>query len=58
MEKHAGLFSQYVIPELECVITEEWDYTYILWHKDNGAIDALSSYISEANLYHFPDVQF
>lgn len=42
MNKDASLFSKYIVPELGSVITEEWDYTYILWHKDNGAVDALS----------------
>ena len=53
MNKDASLFSQYILPELECVISEDWDYTYILWHKDNGAVQALIPYISKANLKHF-----
>ena len=53
MNKDASLFSQYIFPELECVLTEEWDYTYIIWHKNNGAIEALEPFITESGLYHF-----
>lgn len=38
MNKDSTLFTKLVIPELDCVISEEWDYTYIIWHKDNGAV--------------------
>jgi len=38
MSKDSSHFTQLVIPELGCVITEDWDYTYILWHKNNGAL--------------------
>jgi len=53
MKKDAASFSKYVLPELDCVITEEWDYTYIIWHKNNGAVEALSSYITHSKLRHF-----
>ena len=53
MNKDSTLFSQYVLPEMECVITEEWDYTYILWHKNNGAVERLSPYIDKVDLKHF-----
>jgi len=55
MSKNDSLFSKYVLPELNCVITEEWDYTYIIWHKNNGAIEALSPLIEKAQLKHFVD---
>lgn len=53
MNKDSLLFSKYILPELDCLITEEWDYTYIIWHKNNGAIDALSSHIRNSKLHHF-----
>ena len=52
-DKDATLFSKYILPELECVITEDWDYTYIIWHKENGAVKALLPYIKQAGLKHF-----
>jgi len=55
LNRDASLFQKYMIPELECVITEEWDYTYIIWHKRNGAIGRLSPYILESKLKHFAD---
>jgi len=53
MSKDASQFSKYVIPGLDCVLTEDWDYTYILWHKNNGAVEALAPLIAEIGLYHF-----
>jgi len=55
MDKDSSLFSKYIIPEIECVITEEEDYTYILWHKNNGAVEALIPHILGSNLLHFSD---
>lgn len=55
MRKDASLFSKFIIPDLHCVITEEWDYTYIIWHKNDGAVDALMPYILNSRLYHFSD---
>lgn len=55
MQKDASQFSQFVIPALDCVITEEWDYTYILWHRDTGALEALKPLLLDANLHHFSD---
>ena len=53
MNKDSSKFSRFVIPELDCVITEKWDYTYILWHKNNGAVEKLAPYIKQAGLKHF-----
>ena len=50
MQKDAAQFSQFVIPDLDCVITEEWDYTYILWHRDTGALEAIKPLLFEAKL--------
>lgn len=55
MQKDASQFAQFVIPELDCVISEEWDYTYILWHRDTRALEALEPLLSGANLRHFSD---
>lgn len=55
MQKDASQFSQFVIPALDCVITEEWDYTYILWHRDIGALEAIKPLLSRAKLQHFSD---
>jgi hypothetical protein len=53
MNKDYSLFSKYILPDLNCVITEEWDYTYIIWHKNNGAVEVLSPLIEKAKLKHF-----
>ena len=54
-QKDASQFSQFIIPALDCVITEEWDYTYILWHRDTRALEALKPLLSDANLHYFSD---
>ena len=53
MNKESLAFIRLVLPELECVISEDWDYTYIIWHKSNGAVESLSPYIRAAGLAHF-----
>jgi hypothetical protein len=53
MNKESTSFSKYVLPELACVVSEEWDYTYIIWHKNNGALEALSPIVKMAGLKHF-----
>ena len=55
LNSSADSFAQYVIPQLECVITEDWDYTYILWHQDNGALQALQPFIAGCQLKHFSE---
>ncbi|MER2493358.1 hypothetical protein [Catenovulum sediminis] len=55
MEKESSKFIKIVIPDLECVVSEEWDYTYIIWHKNNGAVEALAPYIKASGLEHFHD---
>ena len=55
MRKDSSQFSQFVIPVLDCVITEEWDYTYILWHRNTEAVKAMKPLLSEAELHHFSD---
>ena len=53
--KTAAKFSNYILPELECVLSEDWDYTYIIWHKNNGAVEALAPFIEKVGLKHFSD---
>lgn len=53
--KDSSSFLKIVVPSLDCIITEEWDYTYILWHRNGAAIVALKPYILNARLYHFAD---
>lgn len=53
--KDYSLFSKFVIPKLNCIITEEWDYTYIIWYNDNDSIDKLIPYIKLAKLFYFTD---
>ena len=53
INKDASQFSKFIIPELECVLTEEWDYTYILWHKNNGAKEAIAPLITKVGLFNF-----
>ena len=55
MSKKSSGFINVVVPSLGCVISEVWDYTYIIWHKNNGAVEALDSYIKAACLEHFRD---
>lgn len=55
MSKTSSEFINVVVPALGCVISEEWDYTYVIWHKNNGAVEALDPYIKAACLEHFHD---
>lgn len=55
MNKESSEFIQLIIPELNAVYTEGWDYTWILWHQNNGAVDAFSSMVSSVGLYQFND---
>ncbi|WP_341665117.1 hypothetical protein [Vibrio sp.] len=54
-DKTSAEFIRIVIPELECIISEEWDFTYIIWHKNNGAVDKLQSSIKNAGLKSFSE---
>jgi len=53
--KTSDQFIRLVIPELECIITEDWDYTYIVWHKNNGAVEMLEPMIQKAGLKRFSE---
>jgi hypothetical protein len=52
-EKTSAEFSNYIIPELNAMMTEEWDYTYIFWYKDSAVVKTLSPFISDSKLHHF-----
>ncbi|NNE24525.1 MAG: hypothetical protein HKN11_18140 [Rhizobiales bacterium] len=54
-DKQSSQFTKVVIPGLEAVFTEEWDYTWIVWHKNNGAVEALDPLITNAGLFHWND---
>lgn len=53
--KTSDQFIRLVIPELECIITEDWDYTYIVWHKNNGALERLDPLIRRGGLKSFSE---
>jgi hypothetical protein len=48
-------FTTIIIPSLNAVLAETWDYTYILYHKDNGAVEELKPLIKKSNLFNFSD---
>ncbi len=53
MNKNSNEFSLYYIPELACILSEDWDYTFIIWYNNRNPIEKLKSFIDEAGLYHF-----
>jgi hypothetical protein len=53
MSKEAAQFSVFLIPELSCAVSESWDYTYIIWHKESGVVETLSPLIKACELAHF-----
>ena len=53
MKRESSEFTRIIIPELKCVLEESWDYTYVLWHKDNGAVESLTPLIEKSGLLHF-----
>jgi hypothetical protein len=55
MQKDGSQFFRFVIPVLDCVVTEEWDYTYILWYRNIEALEAIKPLIVQAKLEHFSE---
>ncbi|HFU75759.1 MAG TPA: hypothetical protein ENK66_05870 [Arcobacter sp.] len=55
LNKNETEFIKYVIPELKCIITEEWDYTYIIWYKNNKTLKSLETLIKQSGLFHFSE---
>ncbi|EEX30845.1 MULTISPECIES: hypothetical protein [Vibrio] len=55
MNRGSANFSQFIIPELNAVLTEECDYTFIFWHINNGSREKLEPWIRTAKLFNFRD---
>ena len=55
MNKDSSEFLRIFIPGLDCIISEDWDYTYILWCSNPESLQKLNPLIEEANLYSFRD---
>ena len=53
MNKEASQFFAFIIQELSCAISEDWDYTYVIWHRNKGEIESLSPFIKASGLEHF-----
>lgn len=53
MNKESDKFSTFIIQELSCAISEDWDHTYIIWHRAKGEIELLSPLIKACGLEHF-----
>ncbi len=53
MNKTPDKFSYYFIPKLECIINEDWDYTYIISYIRDNTVKKLEPFIKKAKLYHF-----
>jgi hypothetical protein len=48
MKKDSDNFIKLILPKLDCVISEDWDYTYILWHKNGEAVSTLDPLVRSA----------
>lgn len=55
MNKDSSDFTRLFIPSLDCIITEDWDCTYILWCSNPESVQKLKPLIEEAGLYSFRD---
>ncbi|ALO42775.1 hypothetical protein [Pseudoalteromonas phenolica] len=55
MDRGQMNFTTIIIPSLNAVLAETWDYTYVLYHKNNGAVESLKPLIKKSNLYSFSD---
>ena len=55
MDRGQMNFTTIIIPSLNAVLAETWDYTYILYHKNNGTVESLKPLIKKSNLYSFSD---
>ncbi|MEM5518618.1 hypothetical protein WNY37_16795 [Henriciella sp. AS95] len=51
----ANEFIKLIIPSLDCMITEEWDYTLIIWHRTQPAPARLLELVEQAGLKYFLD---
>ena len=57
MNKEYSEFLKLVLPELGCVISEEWDFTFIVWYTNEDVVRTLSPYIENCKLKHFHDTR-
>jgi hypothetical protein len=55
MDRGQMNFSTIIIPSLNAVLAETWDFTYILYHKNNGTVETLKPLIKKSNLFSFSD---
>jgi len=55
MDKDSSEFTRIFIPSLDCIISEDWDYTYILWCSNSESVEKLKPLIEEAGLFSFRD---
>jgi hypothetical protein len=53
LNKDASGFSKFIFPDLDCVLTEDWDYTYILWYRSEKTLCIFRQFIEQAGLRHF-----
>jgi len=55
INKSSDQFTKIILPELNAVFTEEWDYTWVLWVKNRAAVETLSPLIKDVGLFHWHD---
>ena len=53
MNRESDQFTRIIIPELDAVFVEDWDYTWILWHREPRVVHAFAPMIANAGLFHF-----
>ena len=55
MSKDSCHFTTLIIEELDLVLEESWDYTWIIWHRNIENIQLLEPLIKKNKLYNFND---
>jgi hypothetical protein len=53
LAKEATQFTTLIIPSLNCIVSEDWDFTFIIWYKNKATINAIAPLVKKAGLYHF-----
>ena len=51
MDRGQMNFSTINIPSLNAVLEETWDFTYILYHENNGTVESLKPLIKKQFVY-------
>lgn len=51
MDRGQMNFSTINIPSLNAVLEETWDFTYILYHENNGTVETLKPLIKKQFVY-------